>query len=233
MTEKWVKAIEGKNKKYYRETLLNYAANRWALNKTGSVDRVAFLIRQCSPKSFEDWEKYYFKNARQKKQNGQKITPEYIDNLGKKLFMEITETVKSELNSICEDECIDYMHNLVLNRTFEGYRSEIEVIYGELEEALGVDIKQAPDVWDRLFTVDYFIEVKSKFIGLQIKPIEAGMALDEYKWNGIQKETHDKFTKQFGGKVFFVYSIKQGDKKVIYNKGVIDEIKREIADLSK
>lgn len=232
MTEKWVKAIEGKNRKYYREGFLNYAANRWGLNKTRSVDSVSFLIRQCSPKTFEEWEAYYYKNARQKKQNGAKITPEYIEELGKRLFLEISETLKSELNSICERECIDYMHNLVLNRTYEGYRSEIEVIYGELEEILGVDIKQAPDEWDRLFTVDYFIEVRGKFIGLQIKPIEAGIALDDYKWSGIQKETHEKFTKQFGGKVFFIYSVKQGDKKVIYNNEVIKEIKEEIDRLS-
>jgi hypothetical protein len=233
MTEKWVKGIEGKNKKYYRETLLNYAANRWALNKTGSVDSVAFLIRQCSPKSFEEWEAYYFKNAKQKKQNGLKITPKYIENLGKRLYTEISETVKAELNSIVEEECIDYMYNLVLNRTYEGYRSEIDVIYDELEEALNTHIQQAPDEWDRTFTVDYFIKVNNKFIGLQIKPIDAGMALDDYKWANIQKETHEKFTKQYGGKVFFVYSVKQGDKKVIYNKEVIAEIKNEIANLSK
>lgn len=233
MVEKWVKATEGKNKKYYRETLLNYAANRWALNKTSSVDSVAFLIRQCSPKSFEDWEAYYFKHARQKKQNGQKITPEYIEKLGKRLYTEIMETVRAELNSISEEECTDYMYNLVLNRTYEGYRSEIDVIYDELEEALNVHIEQAPDVWDRTFTVDYYIKVKDKCIGLQIKPIEAGWALDDYKWAIIQKETHEKFTKQYGGKVFFIYSVKQGDKKVIHNKEVIDEIKKEIDNLSK
>jgi hypothetical protein len=233
MVEKWVKAIEGKNKKYYRETLLNYAANRWGLNKTRSVGSVAFLIRQCCPKNFAEWEKYYFRNAKQKKQNGQKITQQHIENLGKRLYSEISGTVKSELNSITEDECIDYMYNLVLNRTYEGYRTEIAVIYNELQEALHVDIEQAPDVWDRTFTVDYFIKVNGKFIGLQIKPIEAGMALDEYKWESIQKETHEKFTQRYGGKVFFVYSVKREGKKVIYNKDVIDDIKKEMRKLSK
>ena len=84
-----------------------------------------------------------------------------------------------------------------------------------------------------LLTVDYFINVNGKYIGLQIKPIEAGMALDEYKWDSIQKETHDKFTEKYGGKVFFIYSVKQGEKKVIHNKEVIKEIKREMANLSK
>lgn len=232
MVEEWVKATEGRNKKYHRETLLNYAANRWALNKTGSVDRVAYLIRQCAPKDFDQWKEYYFKNARQKKQNGLKITPEYIENLGKRLHAQISETVKEELSAITEKECQDYMYNLVLNRTYEGYRSEIDVIYSELEKALSANIEQAPDEWDRTFSVDYFIKVNDRCIGLQIKPIEAGMALDDYKWANIQKETHEKFTEQYGGKVFFVYSVKQGDKKVISNKEVINEIKEEIARLS-
>ena len=231
--EEWVKDRQGKNKKYKRETLLNYAANRWALNKTASVDSVAYLIRQCAPKNFEEWEKYYFSNARQKKKGGLKITPEYIEELGKKLFKELGTAVKTELSAISESECIDYMHNLVLNRTYEGYLSEIQVIYEELEKALNVEIKQAPDEWDRTFTVDYYIEVKGKCIGLQIKPIEAGMALDDYKWSMIQEETHKKFTEKYGGEVFFVFSVKEGNKKVIYNKEVIGEIKKEIEKLSK
>jgi hypothetical protein len=112
-------------------------------------------------------------------------------------------------------------------------QNEIQVIYEELEKALGVTIKQAPDEWDRILNVDYYIEVKNKYIGLQIKPIEAGRALDDYKWAMIQKETHDKFTEKFGGQVFFVYSVKQGSKKVIHNKDVISEIKSEIERLSK
>lgn len=233
MPEEWIKGLEGKNKKFKRETLLNYAANRWALNKTSSVDSVAYLIRQCAPKNFDEWEKFYFKNARQKKKDGEKITREYIEKLGEKLFKDLAETVKSELDSIGRDECIDYIYNLVLNRTYEGYRSEIQVIYEELEKALNTSIKQAPDEWDRTFTVDYFIEVDGKYIGLQIKPIEAGMALDDYKWANIQRETHNKFTEKYGGNVFFVYSVKEGDKKVIHNKEVIGEIRKEIEKLSK
>jgi hypothetical protein len=232
MSEEWIKGHEGKNKKFKRETLLNYAANRWALNKASSVDSVAYLIRQCAPNNFEEWENYYYKNAKQKKKDGVRVTNEYIKNLGKRLYLEIFKTVKAELNSIGEDECIDYMYNLVLNRTYEGYLSEIQVIYDELEKELNTHIAQAPDEWDRTFTVDYYIQVKDKFIGLQIKPIEAGMALDNYKWANIQKETHEKFTEKYGGKVFFVYSVKQGDRKVIYNKEVIDEIKKEIKRLS-
>ncbi len=43
-----------------------------------------------------------------------------------------------------------------------------------------------------------------------------------------QEATHKKFTIKYGGKVFYVISIKEGDKKKIYNTEVIEEIKQEI-----
>lgn len=232
MPKEWIKAIEGKNIKFKRETLLNYAANRWCLNKKASVDSVSFLIRKCAPKNFEEWEKFYFENAVQGKKDGIKIDQKYIKNLGKKLFQDISNEVKEELKSITEEECVDYIFNLVLNRTFEGYMSEIQVIYGELQNILGVEIKQASDEWDRIYNVDYFIKIKDKFIGIQIKPIESGTSLNDYQWTAIQEESHKKFKDKFGGSVFYIYSVKSGDKKVIFNKEVIEEIKEEIKRLS-
>ncbi len=39
------------------------------------------------------------------------------------------------------------------------------------------------------------------------------------------------FEDKFGGKVFTIFSIRTGDKKVIQNKEVIDEIRMEIERL--
>ncbi|GEM_PF-1530865 len=48
----------------------------------------------------------------------------------------------------------------------------------------------------------------------------------------FQEETHKKFTEKYGGRVFYVISIKdkQG-RKIIYNQEVIEEIKSEIKRL--
>jgi len=234
MDKEWIKGTEGKNLKFKRETLLNYAANRWALNKAASVDAVSALIRKCAPKSFEEWEEYYFNNAKQKKKNGKKIDRTYIENLGKRLLSALSTDVHAELDSIKkEEECTDYMFNLVLNRTYEGYRSEIQVIYDELQKVLGIEIKPASDEWDRLYNVDYYIEVGDKYIGLQIKPIESGKSLNDYQWDTMHEIAHKKFKEEFGGAVFFVFSVKSGDKKVIHNKEIIDEINAEIKRLQK
>jgi hypothetical protein len=48
----------------------------------------------------------------------------------------------------------------------------------------------------------------------------------------MHKANHSRFEQEFGGKVFFVYSIKSSTgKKKIYNTEVIDEIKEEIKRL--
>jgi hypothetical protein len=124
------------------------------------------------------------------------------------------------------------MMQLVIDRTFDGYMTEIQTIYGQLQNILNIPIQPASDEWDRLFNVDFFIKIGEKYIGLQIKPINSGIQLPEiFKEYSLQAKTHKKFTEVFGGKVFYLFSIKVGDKKEIQNKEVIDEIKQEIIRL--
>jgi len=54
-----------------------------------------------------------------------------------------------------------------------------------------------------------------------------------HKEYALQEKTHQKFTEKFGGKVFYLFSTKNGDKKEIANKEVIEEIKKEIERLKK
>ena len=123
MEKEWLCGAEGCNLKFKRETLLNYGMNRWGLNKAYSVGPTSELIRACAPITFEEWEEFYFNNASQKKKDGVRITRKYITGLGQTLYIKISEVVRSELDSISEEECIDYAYNLVLNRTYEGYQA--------------------------------------------------------------------------------------------------------------
>ena len=228
MSKDYLDGASGQNLKFKKETLLNYGMNRWGLNKSASVGATSELIRSCSPETYEEWEEYYFLTATQKKKNGMKITREYLNDLGQRLYMKLFEVVQKELETISQDECIEYVYNLVLNRTYEGYRTEIDTIYGQLQKLLGVEIKPAPDIWDRTYSVDFYIELKDKNIGLQIKPVSSGESINEYQWREINKINHEKFAKKFGGRVFYVFSMKQGDKKIIANTEVIQELKNEI-----
>ncbi len=230
MAKEWIKGNDGRNLKFKREPLLNYGMNRWGLNKKSSVGPTSELIRTCAPKSFKEWKKYYFANAVQKKKNGIKITRKYFKVIGNKLYKNLSEAVYDELESINEQECIDFAYNLVLNRTYEGYQREIGIVNEKLESVLGVKIQPAPDEWDRTFNVDFFIQIKDKFIGLQIKSV-SGLALDHYQWEAMHEKNHARFEEKYGGHVFFIYSRKSGKKAKIDNPEVIEEIKKEIKKL--
>ncbi len=206
-----------------KEWILNSAMNRFQLNFKRNVGPTSESIRKCAPKTIDEWRKYYFRNVQSR---------EHIEDLGRKLYVKITEVIHAEVEEITEQDCIDYMIQLVIDRTFTGYMTEIKTVYGQLENELGLKIEPAPDTWDRRYNVDFYIKIKDKFIGLQIKPINQGIQLSQiFKEKNLQQETHEAFTRQYSGKVFYIFSSKSGEKKVIMNTEVIDEIKKEIERL--
>ena len=208
-----------------KEWILNSAMNRFQLNFKRNVGPTSESIRRCAPKTLEEWKEYYFKNVRPK---------EHIEELGKKLYVKITEVIQAEVEEITEEDCINYMFQMVINRTFEGYMTEIKTIYGQLEAIIqkvypDIQIKPAPDEWDRLFNVDFYIEINGKYIGIQIKPVsDTAQITVIFQQRNQQAETHIKFQKKYGGKVFYVFSVKDNGKKRIANEEVIEEILQEI-----
>ena len=205
-----------------KEWILNSAMNRFQLNFKKNVGSTSESIRKCAPKTKEQWKEYYFKQIKPKS---------HIEDLGRKLYIKITEVISSEVESITEEDCINYMINMVIDRTFDGYETEIKTIYGQLQKILDYPIQPASDEWDRLYNVDFFIKLKDKYIGLQIKPAGFDYITEIIKEKEIQRRTHEKFEKEYGGKVFYIISVKEGDKKIIYNQEVIEQIKKEISRL--
>jgi len=213
-----------------KEWILNSAMNRFQLNYKRNVGAVSEAIRQCAPKSKAEWEQYYFSNIRPK---------EHIIELGKKLYVKITEVIRAEVDAVTEEDCIDYLLKMVIDRTYEGYLTEIQTVYGQVQNFLRkkfpeIEVKPAPDEWDRRYNVDFFIEINGKYIGLQIKPVSNTAQIPTiYSQRAYQEKSHKEFTKEFCGKVFYVFSTKVNGKKRIANMEVIDEIIREIERLKK
>lgn len=105
-----------------KEFVLNYAMNRWQLNFKRNVGPTSDSIRMCNPTSFEEWQNYYYSNVRPK---------EHLNGLGKSLYHHIKEDLPCEdrfhpdlLSSITEQDCVKYMHTVVLERTYNGYLKE-------------------------------------------------------------------------------------------------------------
>jgi len=213
-----------------KEWILNSAMNRFQLNFKRNVGPTSASIRECAPKTLDEWKQYYFNSIRSK---------QHIEELGKKLYIKITEVIQSEVEEITEEDCINYMFQMVINRTFDGYMTEIKTIYGQLQATLqnvfpDIKIEPAPDKWDRLFNVDFFIKIEDNFIGLQIKPISDTAQIPViFQQRNQQEQTHKKFQEKFGGKVFYIFSIKENGKKRIANEEIIEEIHQEILRLKK
>lgn len=206
-----------------KEWILNSATNRFQLNFKRNVGATSLSIRTCQPKSLQEWEQYYFQNVKPR---------EHLVQLGKKLFVKLTEVLVAEISEITEQDCIDYIINLVINRTFDGYVTEIQTVYGQLEQLIDRKVEPASDEWDRLFNVDFYIQIGTKYIGLQIKPAGDVSHIPQiFKERELQAVTHQKFSKEYGGKVFYVVSLTEGKKKIIQNPEVVDEIKEEILRL--
>ena len=225
MAKEWVGEPNGVSLKFKREWLLNRVTNRFQLNYRRSVGPTSENVRKCKPNSLEEWEEYYYKNVRSKA---------HIENLGEKLFQKITTIIREEVGKISEEECIEYIKNLVINRVYEGYIREIMTVKELLEKELKVEILEAPEEWDKPYGVDYYIEVNGKYVGLQIKPeTYATSQIVKSIYNQL-KEQHVRFKREMGGKAFIVVSVgKKGERGEIINKEVIEKIRNEVRRLSK
>ncbi|MBT4165639.1 MjaI family restriction endonuclease, partial [archaeon] len=148
-----------------KEWILNNAMNRFQLNFKRNVGPTSKSIRECQPKNKEEWKKYYFEKVRSEK---------HIENLGNILHEKIKSVVKDELDTVTPKDCIEYLKQLVIDRTFDGYMTEIAMIKDLVGQEIGVKVEESSDEWDRLFAVDFFIKIKDKYIGLQIKPQDIG-----------------------------------------------------------
>lgn len=217
-----------------KEKVLNYATQTYQLSRPNKVGAVMALIRECQPKTIEQWEQWYFENANTDGKTPTKITKESLAELGERLYVKIKEIVIPEwteaFNQLTLQDCVDYIHNLTINRTFDGFIREKSVIEDNLAKAFpNVKFEESDPELDHAGDIDYLGWIGDKAFGIQIKPVTAKANFGNYSATERMKASFDDFTKKFGGQVFVVFSI---DDK-IKNKEVIDQIANEIKRLTK
>ncbi len=217
-----------------KEIILNYANRRWGFTKTNKVGEVMALIRQCQPQTFQEWQDWYFKNAFTNTKQPVKITTEILRELGQRLYEKITEIVSPQLRealaTLTLQDCIDYVYELTIHRTFDGYLTEKSVVHDTLAKKFPdiVFEETDPDL-DHAGDIDFIGKVSGKAFGLQIKPVTAHASLGNFSVTARMEQSFRDFERQFGGKVFIVFSIEDR----IQNKEVIDQIQTEIIRLKK
>lgn len=216
-----------------KERVLNYACQTYQLSRPSKVGAVMALIRDCQPSTFEQWKNWYFENAHTIGKTSVKITPASLKELGERLYAKIKEVIIPEWEAVfcelTEQDCINYIYNLTINRTYDGYIREKSVVNDELAKKFPEFIVEESDpTLDHAGDIDYIIRVGDKAIGIQIKPITANANFGGYSLTERMKASFESFKKQYGGNVFVIFSL-DGD---IANKAVIAQIEAEIKRLS-
>lgn len=217
-----------------KEKVLNYANQTYQLSRPNKVGAVMALIRQCQPNTIEEWEKWYFENAYTDGKNPVKITKGALEELGERLYVKIKEIVIPEwqeaFNQLTLQDCIDYIYNLTINRTFDGFYREKSVITGNLEKKFS-DVKfvESDPELDHAGDIDYLGYVGNKAFGIQIKPVTAKANFGNYSPSERMKASFREFEQKYGGKVFIIFSVDDEIKNI----DVLEEIEKEIARLKK
>lgn len=216
-----------------KERVLNYACQTYQLSRPNKVGAVMALIRDCQPSSFEEWKSWYFNNAYTAGKTPIKITSGSLKELGERLYAKITEVVIPEweaaFRELTEQDCIDYIYNLTINRTYDGYIREKSVINDGLAKIFPeVRFEESEPELDHAGDIDYIAKIGDRALGIQIKPITASANFCGYSLTERMKASFDSFKEQYGGNVFVVFSL-DGE---IANKDVIEQIRAEIKRLS-
>lgn len=216
-----------------KEKVLNYATQTYQLSRPNKVGAVMALIRECQPNTIEEWEQWYFGNATTKGGNTFKITRESLEELGERLYEKIKNVVIPEwqaaFSTLTKEDCYNYIYNLTINRTFDGYLREKSVVNNGLVKIFPtVRFEESSSELDHAGDIDYIGYVTDdKAFGIQIKPSTAQANFGNYSISERMKASFENFKKDFGGEVFIVFS-SSGE---IANQNIIDEIKAEIERL--
>jgi len=217
-----------------KEKVLNYACQTYQLSRPNKVGGVMALIRECQPKTIEEWEQWYFEKAYTESKNPIKITPEILQELGERLYEKITEVVIPEWTAAFQDltlkDCVDYIHNLTIRRTFDGYLREKSVVNDGLAKHFPkVKFVESDTDLDHAGDIDYLGFVGKYAFGIQIKPVTAKSNFGNYSATERMKANFRDFEEKYKGKVFVVFSL-DGE---IANKDVIQQIDNEIKTIEK
>ena len=211
------------------ELLLNYTNRRWGLTKTAKVGEVMALIRECQPSTFEEWEQWYFEHAYTKTKQPFKITRESLREQGERLYGKMKDCVipqvMDSIRRLTEDDCIDYIFELTICRTYDGYLTEKSIIYNKLAHKFpDVTFEETDPQLDHAGDVDYVGKIGERAFGIQVKPVTANASLGNYSVTARMQDSFRQFERDFGGKVFVIFSVDDHIK----NTEILDEIQHEV-----
>lgn len=217
-----------------KEKVLNYTCQTYQLSRPNKVGGVMALIRECQPKTIHEWEQWYFEKAFTESKNPTKITQEILQELGERLHEKITDVVIPEWQAAFQEltlqDCIDYIYNLTIQRTYDGYVREKSVVNDGLAKLFPqIKFIESDTDLDHAGDIDYLGLVGQYAFGIQIKPVTSKSNFGTYSATERMKANFRDFEEKYKGKVFIVFSL-DGE---IANEEIIQQIEIEIKRIEK
>jgi hypothetical protein len=216
-----------------KERLLNYTSQTYQLTRPTKVGAVMSLIRECQPGSLDEWKDWFFEHAHTAARSPTRVTEESLRELGERLYEKIVEVVIPEwtaaFQQVSLQDCVDYVYNLTINRTYDGYLREKSVVFDGLAGKFPlVRFDESDAELDHAGDIDFLGHVGGKAFGLQVKPITAKANFGNYSPSERMRASFSEFSQRFGGKVFIVFSL-DGE---VANTEVVGMIEAEVSRLS-
>src|SRR5690606_16928870 len=148
----------------------NYTWQTYQLSRPDTVGAVLALIRECQPKSFEGWEQWYFQTAQTAGKTQVIITNVSLEELGARLYVKIQELVIPEwpesFNQLTKQDCVDYIINLTVNRTYDGFIREKSVVEDNLAKFFPeIRFEESDPELDHAGDIDYLGWIGDKAFG--------------------------------------------------------------------
>jgi len=114
-----------------------------------------------------------------------KNNPKILNELGERLYEKITEVVIPEwmeaFKQITKQDCYDYVYEVTVPRTFDGFLTEKSVINDFLAQKFPeVVFEESDSDLDHSGDIDYIGKVGGKAFGVQIKPVTANSSFGNY-----------------------------------------------------
>lgn len=158
--------------------------------------------------------------------------PKIVKELGERLYSKLKEIVIPQItetiNTLTLEDCIEYIYQLTIYRTYDGYLTEKSAVFDGLAKVFNEVIFEESDPHlDHSGDIDFIGKIGDKAFGLQIKPVTANASLGNYDISARMQNSFKDFQNKFGGQVFIIYSVNDN----ILNKDIYDKITTEIERL--
>ena len=127
-----------------------------------------------------------------------KNNPKILNELGDRLYEKITEVVIPEwteaFKQITKQDCYDYVYEVTIPRTFDGFLTEKSVINDFLAKKFPeVVFEESDSDLDHAGDVDYMGKVGNKAFGIQIKPVTANSNFGNYNLSERMQANFQEF----------------------------------------